>query len=338
MTKPIAITMGDPAGVGGELTISAWLAKHTSSNAFYVYDCPRRLHALARLLKVDVAIAEISQPEEAFSCFSKALPVLPITLPSLPVPGQPDPQHAEFAIQSIELAVKACMSGEAAGVVTNPVYKKSFYDAGFKYPGQTEFVGAISDPSALPLMLLAGPSLKVVPLTTHLPLSDAVKSVTSERIITVCTAMAKSLAQDFGFSPPRIAISGLNPHAGEEGKMGREEIEIIEPAINALKDRGVSVVGPLSPDSMFHNEARESYDAALCMYHDQALIPLKTLDFYSGVNITLGLPIVRTSPDHGTAFNIAGTGSVDSSSFLAAIEFAEAISGRRNATQSNAIS
>ena len=338
MSLPIAITMGDPAGIGGELTIAAWKSRRTQGPAFYVYDCPQRLQDLAKRLQIQLPLIEITDPKEAISQFPNALPVLPVPLPTLPVPGLPDPSHAAFAIRSIELAAQACLEGKASGLVTNPVYKKSFYDAGFAFPGQTEFVGAISDPSALPLMLLAGPSLKVVPLTTHVPIIEAVTSLTVKRITTVGTALAKALEQDFGFSPPRIAISGLNPHAGEEGKMGRQEIEIITPAVNILREHGISVIGPLSPDSMFHSAARSSYDAALCMYHDQALIPLKTLDFYSGVNITLGLPIVRTSPDHGTAFDIAGTGQADPSSFLAALDIASEIAARRTSTGHNVVS
>jgi len=322
--------MGDAAGIGSELTLRAWTQRRTSGPAFFAIDCPRRLAAVAKSLGLDVPIVE-TEPEDAAAAFGRALPVLPAPLPGLPVPGQPDPAHAKAAIASIETATKLSAAGRAAGLVTNPVYKKNLYEAGFAYPGQTEFVGALTDPKAQPIMLLAGPSLKVAPLTTHLPLRRALDAVTEDAIISLGLALARALEQDFGARPARIAVAGLNPHAGEEGKMGDEEDRIVRPAVAALKAAGVAASGPLSPDSMFHAEARAAYDAALCLYHDQALIPLKTLDFQSGVNATLGLPVVRTSPDHGTAFDIAGKGIADPSSFIAALDMAAAIAGRRAA-------
>lgn len=325
---PIAVTMGDPAGIGGELTLAAWLARRGAGPAFFVIDCPARLAAVAKALNLNVPIRECA-PEDAAGIFADALPVMPQTLPSTPVPGRPDPTHAHAAIASIKLATELALSGRAAGLVTNPVYKRNLYEAGFKYPGQTEFVGALTDPTAQPIMLLASPALKVAPLTTHLPLLDAIRAVSTEAIVQLGAALAAALAQDFGASPARIAVAGLNPHAGEEGKMGREDIDVIAPAVAQLRAAGILATGPLSPDSMFHEDARAQFDAALCMYHDQALIPLKTLDFRSGVNVTLGLPVVRTSPDHGTAFDIAGQGTADPSSFLAALDLAAAIARRR---------
>lgn len=327
---PIAVTMGDPAGIGGELTLAGWLARRKTAPAFFAIDCPARLKALAGRLGLDVPIREAA-PEDAASIFPDALPVLPAPLPSTPTPGAPDQAHAKAAIASIEQATRLAADGTASALVTNPVYKRNLYEAGFTYPGQTEFVGALTDRAAQPIMLLAGAELRVAPLTTHLPLLDAIRAVSTESIVTLGKALAAALAQDFGFDPPRIAVAGLNPHAGEEGKMGREDMDLIAPAVAALKDAGVAATGPLSPDSMFHEDARAHYDAALCMYHDQALIPLKTLDFRSGVNVTLGLPVVRTSPDHGTAFDIAGTGQADPSSFLAALDLAARISERRAA-------
>lgn len=330
MSLPLAVTMGDPAGIGGELTLAAWVARRTAGQPFFAIDDPERLASVAKQLGLDVPIKETS-PEDAASTFAEALPVLPLDALGAVTPGKPSPSHAAAAIESIRLAVEVSMAGRAGGLVTNPVYKKSLYDHGFRYPGQTEYVGALSDPEAHPIMLLASPSLKVVPLTTHLPLRDAIDAVTTDAIVALGKLMAAALAQDFGHDPVRLAIAGLNPHAGEEGKMGTEDEAIIRPAVAALQAAGVAAIGPLSPDSMFHEEARVNYDAALCMYHDQALIPLKTLDFRSGVNATLGLPVVRTSPDHGTAFDIAGQGKADTSSFLAALDMAAAIAARRQA-------
>lgn len=328
MPLPLAVTMGDPAGIGGELTLAAWQARRHAARPFFAIDDPARLAALAKRLGVDVPIKEV-QPEDAAAIFGQALPVLPLELAAPVTLGAPSLDHAATAIESIRLAVELAMAGRAGGLVTNPVYKKSLYDHGFKYPGQTEFVGALSDPDAHPIMLLASPSLRVVPLTTHMPLRAAIDAVTTDAIIVLGKLMAAALAQDFGYDPVRLAVAGLNPHAGEEGKMGTEDEAIIRPAVAALQAAGIHAVGPLSPDSMFHEDARATYDVALCMYHDQALIPLKTLDFRSGVNATLGLPVVRTSPDHGTAFDIAGKGKADASSFLAALDMAAAIAARR---------
>lgn len=335
--SPLAVTMGDPAGIGGELTLAAWLARRATGPAFFAVDCPRRLEALAASLGFAVPIATAT-PETAADIFPEALPVLPMPLAGDVSPGRPDPAHAEAAIESIRQAVLLAKDGRAAGLVTNPVYKRSLYDAGFRFPGQTEFVADLTAPEARPIMLLAGPELRVAPLTTHLPLADAVAAVETNAIVRLGEALARALAQDFGFSPPRIAVAGLNPHAGEEGKLGREEIDVIQPAIEALRAAGIAASGPWSPDSMFHASARAEYDAALCMYHDQALIPLKTVDFQSGVNATLGLPVVRTSPDHGTAFDIAGRGEADVTSFLAALDMAAAIAATRagNAARAHA--
>lgn len=326
--QPLAVTMGDPAGIGGELTLKAWLARRAGGPAFFAIDCPTRLAALAAHLGLDVPIKEAT-PENAASRFAEALPVLPLRLDGQVMHGAPRLDHAPAAIESIERAARLSADGRAAGLVTNPVYKRNLYEAGFAYPGQTEFLGALTDPDAQPIMLLASPTLKVAPLTTHLPLKDAIQQVTMARIVALGRALAQALAQDFGRDPARIAVAGLNPHAGEEGKMGTEDMEFIMPAVAALRAEGVAAFGPMSPDSMFHETARATYDVALCMYHDQALIPLKTLDFNSGVNVTLGLPIVRTSPDHGTAFDIAGKGVADPTSFMAALDLAAEIARRR---------
>jgi 4-hydroxythreonine-4-phosphate dehydrogenase len=327
---PLGVTMGDPAGIGGELTLKAWLNRRKIGPTFLAVDDPGRLSFLAQSLGMDVPM-EAATPETASAVFRNALPVLSSTLKGDVTPGKPRADHANAAIASIRHATQLSLDGRLAGLVTNPVYKRSLYDAGFAFPGQTEFVGALTDPNAQPIMLLAGPKLRVAPLTTHLPLRAALDKVTTQAIVKLGKALATALDQDFGFKPARIAVAGLNPHAGEEGKMGLEEIEIIQAAVEQLVDAGVSASGPFSPDSMFHEAARATYDAALCMYHDQALIPLKTLDFQSGVNVTLGLPVVRTSPDHGTAFDIAGKGIADPTSFLAALDMAAAIARRRAA-------
>ncbi|MGZ0189745.1 MAG: 4-hydroxythreonine-4-phosphate dehydrogenase PdxA, partial [Alphaproteobacteria bacterium] len=318
---PLGVTMGDPAGIGGELTLKAWLDRRESGPVFLAIDDPGRLSTLATTLGMDVPM-QAATPETASAVFRNALPILNSPLDGDVTPGNPRADHANAAIASIEQAARLSLEGRLAGLVTNPVYKRSLYDAGFAFPGQTEFVGALTDPSAQPIMLLAGPKLRVAPLTTHLPLRAALDQVTTPAIVKLGKALAIALEQDFGFSPARIAVAGLNPHAGEEGKMGLEEIEVIQGAVEQLVAAGISASGPYSPDSMFHEAARETYDAALCMYHDQALIPLKTLDFQSGVNVTLGLPVVRTSPDHGTAFDIAGKGIADPTSFLAALDMA----------------
>ncbi len=325
---PIAVTMGDTAGIGGELALKAWLDRRATGPTFFMVDNPARLAAQAKAFGFDVPIRE-TEPGGADACFRDALPVLPMDAPADAKLGRADPAHAAAAIRSIEIATRLASDGQAAGLVTNPVYKRSLYDAGFGYPGQTEFVGALTDPDARPIMLLAGPQLKVAPLTTHLPLKDAIAKVDEAAIVDLGARLATALTQDFGFNPARIAVAGLNPHAGEEGKIGLEDEEVIRPAVARLRAQGVAATGPLSPDSMFHAAARAQYDAALCMYHDQALIPLKTLDFQSGVNVTLGLPVVRTSPDHGVAFDIAGKGVADPSSFMAALDLARAIAARR---------
>ncbi|MDE1903862.1 MAG: 4-hydroxythreonine-4-phosphate dehydrogenase PdxA [Alphaproteobacteria bacterium] len=332
MTAPLALTMGEPAGIGGEITLMAWRDRVTSvAPPFFVIDDPTRLTALARAIGVDVPVRAIDDPSEAARVFPSALPVLAQALPRLPIPGQPDPANAPAVIAAVERAVTLVRNRQAGAVITNPIQKETLYDAGFAYPGHTEFLGALAH-VAHPVMMLAGPELRVVPVTIHLSLVDALASLSTAAIVTCGRVTAAALTRDFGIARPRLAVAALNPHAGEAGAMGHEERDIIVPAVAALAAQGIDVSGPTPADTLFHAGARTRYDAVLCMYHDQALIPLKTLDFERGINITLGLPFIRTSPDHGTALDIAGQGVANPASLIAALMTAGVMAARR-ATQ-----
>ena len=325
--NPIALTMGDPAGIGGELSLRAWLAK---APCFAVLDDPERLRELARALRLDVPIVEIAELASASTAFPKALPVLPIRLPVPVQPGRPDPANAPAIIASIERATRFAQAGEASGVVTNPISKAALYRAGFAYPGHTEFLAALTGATGRQVMMLASPVLRVVPVTVHASLLASIQMLSTEMIVAVSRTADVAMRDEFGLARPRLAIAGLNPHAGEQGALGDEETTIISPAIAVLRAEGIDVSGPWPPDTMFTEAARARYDVAICMYHDQALIPLKTLDMRHGVNVTLGLPIIRTSPDHGTAFDIAGQGIADPASLLAALRLAADLAARRN--------
>jgi 4-hydroxythreonine-4-phosphate dehydrogenase len=325
--RPLALTMGDPAGIGGELSVRAWLARRFA-HPFVALDDPDRLSGIARRLGLDVPVRVVNAAGAAGAVFRDALPVLPVRLAAQPVPGHADPANAAAVIESIERAVKLTLAGEAAAVVTNPIHKSTLYGAGFPHPGHTEFLAALTG-AALPVMMLASPGLRVVPITVHASLRRMLEMITVERIVDVTRVTAAALRAHWGIAAPRIAMAGLNPHAGEDGTMGEEEITVIAPAIARLRAEGLDVTGPLAADSMFTPEAREGYDVAMGMYHDQALIPLKTLDMHRGVNVTLGLPIIRTSPDHGTAFAIAGKGLADPSSLIAAIDLAAELAARK---------
>ena len=328
--RPLALTMGDPAGIGGELTLRAWLALHHSSGRrFLALDDPDRLTALARTLSLDVPIASIDSPDAAAAVFRNSLPVLPIKLATAPRPGHPDKANARAVIGSIERAASLALHGAVGGMVTNPINKAALYDAGFAYPGHTEFLAALTDAHGKQIIMLASPELRVVPVTVHASLRASIAMLTTEAIVAAARTTASALHHEFGIAHPRLAIAGLNPHAGEQGALGDEETTIIGPAIDQLREAGIDVTGPWPPDTMFTAAARRRYDAAICMYHDQALIPQKTLDMSHGVNVTLGLPIVRTSPDHGTAYDIAGKGVADPSSLIAAIELAALLAKRR---------
>ena len=326
---PLVLTMGEPAGIGGEIALAAWSRRAAGIPRFALIDNPARLAALAKSLGLDVPIREIDEPEAAAAIWPKALPVLPIALSAPVVPGRPDLRNSEAVIHAIRQAAELVLSGRASGMVTNPIQKQVLVEAGFKYPGHTEFLAELAGPGARPVMMLACPGLRVVPVTVHLALRDAIASLDAERIVTAARITSAALQRDFSIKRPRLAVAGLNPHAGEGGLFGREEIELIEPALKRLRDEGLRITGPLPADSMFHVTARAGYDAALCMYHDQALIPLKTIDFERGVNITLGLPFVRTSPDHGTALGLAGTGRASAESLIAALATAAQMAAAR---------
>lgn len=329
-TGPIVITMGEPSGIGGEITLKAWQGRNAHRlPEFFVIDDPNRLLALAKRLDWDVAVKRIESPEAVLDVFPHALPVLPLELAKPSIPGCPQLENASSVIASIERAVEHVRAGNASAVVTNPIQKKTLYDCGFSYPGHTEFIAALAENDDQPVMMLVCDQLRVVPVTVHLSLREAIASLSRERIVQTVKATIKALRQDFAIDRPHIMVAALNPHGGEEGVMGREEIDLIGPAVEDLKQSGYSVTGPMPADTLFHDRARTAYDAAICMYHDQALIPLKTIDFSSGVNITLGLPFVRTSPDHGTALEIAGTGVADESSLVSALKVAARIAANR---------
>ncbi len=319
---PLCLTMGEPAGIGGEIALKAWLRRsHEPVAPFFLIDDPGRLVALAAKLGLDVPVDRIGAPGEMR--FDDALPVLPLSKPVSATPGKPDPATADMVIESITRAHTLIMAGEAAAMVTNPIQKSALYAAGFAYPGHTEFLAALARIDTPPVMMLAVEGLRVVPVTVHQSLRGALDSLTVNAIVTKARIAGEALKSRFGIARPRLAVAGLNPHAGEDGALGREEIEIVMPAIQALRAEGWSVDGPRSPDTMFHARARETYDVAICHYHDQALIPLKTIDYDHGVNITLGLDFIRTSPDHGTALDIAGTGTANPDSLIAALNLAQ---------------
>ena len=320
MTAPLALTMGDPAGIGGEIAVAAWRA---GAPLFFAIDDPARLAALG------APVAEIEDPAQAEAVFPLALPVLPERLPKTPRPGAPDPANAASVVASITRAVALTQAGAAAAVVTNPINKQALREgAGFAFPGHTEFLAHLGGVERA-VMLLAGPQLRVVPVTIHVSLAEAARSLSGAAITATIRILAAALRRDFALPAPRIAVAGLNPHAGEGGAMGREEITIIAPALDALRAEGIDVRGPLPADTMFHAAARARYDAAVCMYHDQALIPIKTLDFDRGVNVTLGLPFIRTSPDHGTAYDIAGQGVASPVSLIEALRLAASMAQAR---------
>lgn len=317
---PFAVSMGDPAGVGPEIVAKAWSVREAQGLSPFFVIGERK--AIERVW--DGPIATISTPDEASVHFGSALPCLQLDMGGEVTPGEPNADGAQCALHALEIGIGLAKSCAAAGLVTAPVGKTQLYSVGFTHPGQTEFIAercGIARNNAV--MMLAGPTLRVVPVTVHIPLKDVPTTLSIELIRARAHVTAKGLRRNFGIEHPRIAVAGLNPHGGESGNLGREEIDIIAPAVRSLRDEGLDITGPHSPDAMFHGPARENYDAALCMYHDQALIPLKALHFDDGVNMTLGLPIVRTSPDHGTAFGIAGQNIASPGAMIAAIRMAE---------------
>jgi 4-hydroxythreonine-4-phosphate dehydrogenase len=331
MSLPLALTMGEPAGIGGEVTLLAWLRRAAADiPPFFVIDDPARLERLAASLGWHVTLRRLDAPGQAAAAFADALPVLPLALKQPVTPGRPDPAHAPAVIEAIATGAALASDGRAGALVTNPIQKEALYAAGFRHPGHTEFLAELAG-GATPAMMLACPELRVVLVTIHQPLRAALAALSVERIVATGRIAAAGLTRDFGIARPRLAVAGLNPHAGEQGTLGREEIDIIAPAVAELRALGIDAVGPAPADTLFHAAARRRYDAALCMYHDQALIPLKTIDFAGGVNVTLGLPFIRTSPDHGTALDIAGTGTADPTSLIAALRLAGEMAARRAA-------
>jgi 4-hydroxythreonine-4-phosphate dehydrogenase len=326
MTRPLALTLGEPAGIGPDITLAAWGRRNELAlPPFYVLADPDFLTRRARLLGLDVPV-RIVAPDEAMAAFAKALPVVALAERATGEPGKPDESSAPAAIASIRRAVADVFSGRAHAVVTNPIAKAVLYRTGFAEPGHTEFLARLAQEhtghAAHPVMMLWSPELAVVPVTIHLPVRDVPQRLTRELIAETGRIVARDLRERFGIARPRLALAGLNPHAGEEGALGTEDETVVAPAVAELRRDGIDARGPLPADTMFHAAARRTYDAALAMYHDQALIPIKTLAFDHAVNVTLGLPFVRTSPDHGTAFDIAGTGRASSASLVAALKLA----------------
>ncbi len=326
---PLALTMGEPAGIGGEISLKAWHALHRDNCPFFVIDDLTRLQELAAATGLQTPLRQIEKPDEASTHFQDALPVLSIGETIRCEPGKPGPGTAGAVLRAIRRAVELTMVGEAGGVVTNPIQKSVLAEAGFAHPGHTEFLAELAGGGARSVMMLAGGGLRVVPVTVHMPLSEVPRALTRDLIIETAMITEQALRRDFGIEKPRLALAGLNPHAGENGMLGPEDGAIIRPAVEHLRNTGLDVTGPLPGDTMFHESARATYDVALCMYHDQALIPLKTLAFDSGVNTTLGLPFVRTSPDHGTALDIAGSGKATATSLIAALRLAMEMAQQR---------
>src|SRR6266536_3219020 len=325
MAKPLALTSGEPAGIGPDIAITAWLRRgELKLPPFYLRGDRNALADRAKALGLKVEFADI-RPEEALTAFPSALPVVSTGQAATAQPGRPDATSAAAAMQSIRQAVADVAAGRASAVVTNPIAKNVLYRAGFRHPGHTEFLAELAANGGVPpqpVMMLWSPALAVVPVTIHLSLREALAELSTDLIVRTARIAVADLKARFGLAAPRLAVSGLNPHAGEEGSLGMEDIEIVAPAIEILRREGIEVRGPLPADTMFHEAARKTYDCAICMYHDQALIPIKTIAFEDAVNVTLGLPFIRTSPDHGTAFDIAGTGKANPSSLIAALKLA----------------
>lgn len=331
--KPIALTLGEPAGIGPDITIAAWLRRgELNLPPFYLRGDEALIARRAKALGADIRIATVS-PGEAAAAFADALPVAATGERASAEPGKPDASSAPAALASIRQAVTDVREGRARAVVTNPIAKSVLYRAGFRHPGHTEFLAELAAENGRapqPVMMLWSPQLAVVPVTIHVSLRDALGELSSELIVSTVRIVATELTSRFGIAKPRIAVSGLNPHAGEDGSLGHEEQTIIAPALKVLRGEGIEARGPLPADTMFHAAARQAYDCAVCMYHDQALIPIKTVAFDDAVNVTLGLPFIRTSPDHGTAFDIAGTGRANPASLIAALELARRMAASRS--------
>ncbi|WAJ30429.1 4-hydroxythreonine-4-phosphate dehydrogenase PdxA [Antarcticirhabdus aurantiaca] len=326
---PLAVSVGEPSGIGPDVILMAAARRQEPSALpdFFVLADPAMLAARARRLSLPVPLAVIDAAREApEACRTGALPVLPLVNHHDEAPARLDPVNALATVEAIDRGTRLCLEGEAAALVTAPIHKKALYDAGFRHPGHTEYLAdlcaGITGGSYRPVMLLTGPDLSCIPVTIHVPFAQVLDDLTTDLIVETCRIAARDMQKRLGIESPRLALAGLNPHAGEGGAIGREDIEIIAPAVEILRNEGIDAIGPLPADTMFHAEARRRYDVAVCMYHDQALIPAKTLAFDETVNVTLGLPIVRTSPDHGTAADLAGTGRARPDSFVAALRLA----------------
>jgi 4-hydroxythreonine-4-phosphate dehydrogenase len=327
VTRPLVLTLGEPAGVGPEIVASAWRALSQSSAPFAVIGD-------ARLLAGHAPVQAIPDPSFAADVFARALPVIDLPLPAPVVAGQPDPANAGMVADWIEYGVNLCLSGEASGLVTAPIAKAPLYAAGFRFPGHTEFIAELTADIPMagtrgPVMMLTAKDLRACLVTIHVALDQVPELVTADRVTRTARVVHESMKRDFGIAAPRIALAALNPHAGEGGALGLQEITVLKPAVEVLRREGLNITDPRPADTLFHDEARATYDAVVCLYHDQALIPVKTLDFWGGVNTTLGLPIVRTSPDHGTGFDIAGKGLARPDSLIAAIRLATEMAGAR---------
>ncbi|MDX1923401.1 MAG: 4-hydroxythreonine-4-phosphate dehydrogenase PdxA [Alphaproteobacteria bacterium] len=330
--KPISVSMGEPAGIGAEVLFKSWLARrNTHIPPFFLVGDPEFTDAQAKALNMFVPVEKIEHPSQANAVFNRALPVYPLELETEVKPGIADPANAGAVLDSIKIATKFVMDGDASAIVTLPIHKSTLYQSGFGFAGHTEYLTSLCNTTKATVMMLEIDTLRVALSTIHVSLKDAIDKITTSLIVNQTLTVERSLRHMFGIAKPRIAIAALNPHAGEHGAMGLEEIEIIIPAIEQLRERGIDISGPHPADTMFHKNARAQYDCAICLYHDQGLIPIKTLDFHGGVNITLGLPIVRTSPDHGTAFDIAGKGVADPASLIAALKRAEGLAIARAA-------
>ncbi len=325
-SRVLALTQGDPAGIGLDLALALWKARsHLELPPFLFIGDPVALSQRAELLNLDILLRE-SDPESAPDAFATHFPVYPVNGAADVLAGIPDVAHAQSTVQAIDTAVRLCLAGSVSAVVTNPIAKSVLYEAGFSFPGHTEYLADLAEKALgkpfRPVMLLAGPKLKSVPVTIHIPLKDVPLALTAELIVSICRITHDDLISRFGIAAPRLAVAGLNPHAGEGGALGLEDEAMIRPAIETLRADGINAFGPLPADTMFHDTARADYDVAICMYHDQALIPAKALGFDDSVNVTLGLPFIRTSPDHGTAFSLAGSGKGRPDSLLAALRLA----------------
>lgn len=327
---PLALSMGEPAGVGPEIIAAAWSALKAAGPVFVVVGDAALLRAQGQPVQTVLAASD------AAAVFGRAIPVLDVPLPAAVTPGRPEPANAGAVADWIEQAVNLAMSGESSGVVTAPIAKAPLYAAGFRFPGHTEFIAELTADAPFsgtrgPVMMLTAKDLRACLVTIHSPLAEVPELVTIERVTRTARVVHEAMKRDFGIVAPRLALAALNPHAGEGGAIGLEEIEVLAPAVGILRGEGIKITDPLPADTLFHDDARATYDAVLCLYHDQALIPVKTLDFWGGVNTTLGLPVIRTSPDHGTGFDIAGRGVARADSLIAAIRLAGQMAAARTA-------